>query len=53
MNYKLLVIIPARKGSSGIINKNLIKLNGKPLVFYSLQAAKEIIEKKKDNFLFY
>lgn len=32
-------IIPARKGSKGIIGKNLTILNGKPLVQYSIEAA--------------
>lgn len=34
-------IIPARKGSKGILNKNLADLNGKPLVQYSIEVAKE------------
>ena len=37
-NVDLLVIIPARSGSKGITNKNLVKLRGKPLVYYSLKT---------------
>jgi N-acylneuraminate cytidylyltransferase len=32
----------ARGGSKGIKNKNLVKLNGKPLLFYSISLAKKI-----------
>jgi len=39
--YKILGVIPARGGSKGIKNKNLYKLNGKPLIYYSIQAAKK------------
>jgi CMP-N,N'-diacetyllegionaminic acid synthase len=39
--HKILGIIPARGGSKGIKNKNLYKLNGKPLIYYSIQAAKK------------
>ena len=39
-NRSVLCIIPAREGSKGLKNKNLKKLAGKPLVNYSLDAAK-------------
>ena len=39
--HKILGVIPARGGSKGIKNKNLYKLNGKPLIYYSIQAAKK------------
>jgi CMP-N,N'-diacetyllegionaminic acid synthase len=38
---KILGIIPARAGSKGVPGKNKKMLGGKPLVFYSLQAAKK------------
>lgn len=39
MNKKILGLIPARGGSKGIPNKNIIDLNGKPLIEYSIAAA--------------
>ena len=38
---RILAIIPAREGSKGIVNKNIIDLNDKPLIAYSIEAAKE------------
>jgi len=38
---KVLGIIPARGGSKGIPRKNIKLLNGKPLISYSIRAARE------------
>jgi len=38
---KILGLIPARGGSKGIPNKNIIDLNGKPLINYTIEAALE------------
>ena len=40
-NIKVLGIIPARGGSKGIPLKNIAILAGKPLIYYTLKAAKE------------
>lgn len=41
---KLLAIIPARGGSKGVPGKNIKLLNGKPLIWYTIEAAKEVFE---------
>ena len=41
MKKKILAIIPARGGSKSIKNKNIIKLFGKPLIYYSIAVAKK------------
>lgn len=38
-----LVIIPARGGSKGIPRKNIKNLNGKPLIYYTIDIAREIV----------
>lgn len=38
---KVLALVPARGGSKGIKHKNIYPLNGKPLLNYTLEAAKE------------
>lgn len=37
---RILAIIPARGGSKGIKNKNIVNLEGKPLIGYTIDAAK-------------
>lgn len=39
-NNKFLAIIPARSGSKGLQGKNIKNLNGKPMIAYSIEAAK-------------
>lgn len=38
---KILAVIPARGGSKGVPGKNIKILNGKPLIQYTIEAAKE------------
>ncbi len=38
---KILALIPARGGSKGIKNKNIVNLCGKPLIAYTIEAAKK------------
>tara|TARA_B100000795_G_scaffold270018_1_gene261919 strand:- start:13849 stop:14553 length:705 start_codon:yes stop_codon:yes gene_type:complete len=40
-DLKVLAVIPARGGSKGIPKKNIISLNGKPLISYTIEAAKK------------
>ncbi|MBB6454541.1 N-acylneuraminate cytidylyltransferase/CMP-N,N'-diacetyllegionaminic acid synthase [Salirhabdus euzebyi] len=37
----MIAIIPARGGSKGLPRKNIKPLNGKPLIYYTIKAAKE------------
>ena len=39
---KILVIIPARGGSKGIPGKNIKPFGGKPLIYYTIEAAQEV-----------
>lgn len=38
----ILVVIPARGGSKGVPRKNIKLLNEKPLIYYSIDAARSI-----------
>lgn len=42
MRDDILIIIPARGGSKGIPRKNIKPLNGKPLIYYSIDTARAI-----------
>ncbi len=39
---KVICIIPARSGSKEIKNKNIIKIKGKPLIYYTISFAKKL-----------
>lgn len=41
---KPLVIIPARGGSKGIPHKNIKPLAGKPLIYYSIDCARQLVD---------
>jgi len=41
VKYKILGIIPARGGSKGILKKNIIPVAGKPLLVWTVEAAKK------------
>lgn len=45
---KNLIIIPARKGSKRIKNKNLIKVLNKPLISFTINYAKQLSKNKFD-----
>ena len=42
-NKKILAIIPARGGSKGIPRKNVKAISGKPMIQYTIEAAKECL----------
>lgn len=39
---KPLIVIPARGGSKGVPGKNIKPLNGKPLIHYTIEAARQV-----------
>ena len=41
-NKKIIVLVPARSGSKGIINKNVRPVNGKPLIQYTLDFVNKL-----------
>lgn len=44
---KPLVLIPARGGSKGVPGKNIKILNGKPLIHYTVEAARQVFNDKE------
>tara|TARA_R110001592_G_scaffold246740_1_gene508698 strand:- start:11826 stop:12557 length:732 start_codon:yes stop_codon:yes gene_type:complete len=50
LNFRVLnplIVIPARGGSKGVPNKNIKLLGGKPLIQYTIDAAKQVFEEDK------
>ena len=43
----ILVVIPARGGSKGVPGKNIKPLAGKPLIYYTIEAAREVFPDKQ------
>lgn len=41
---KILVVIPARGGSKGLPGKNIRPLCGKPLIYYSIDSARSVVD---------
>ena len=41
MNKKILAIIPARGGSTGLPNKNILDFCGKPMIYYTIAEAQK------------
>jgi len=42
MKSETLAFLPARKGSKGILNKNMVELCGKPLIYFTLATIREL-----------
>ncbi len=38
---KILALIPARSGSKSVVDKNIRKIAGKPMIAYSIEHAKQ------------
>ena len=38
---KIIALIPARGGSHELLNKNMIKIKNKPLIYYTIKEAKK------------
>lgn len=38
---EIIALIPARSGSKGVKNKNIKKINNRPLIYYSIKAAQK------------
>ena len=43
-----LIFIPARSGSKRIKDKNIRKINGKPLIYWTIKYAKEYTKDNED-----
>src|SRR6056297_2683094 len=41
-NNKILAIIPARGGSKGLNNKNIVNICGKPLIYYTAKPTRRL-----------
>ena len=47
MKKNFWAIIPARSGSQSVKHKNIIKVNGRPLIAYTILDAKKILRVDK------
>ena len=47
----ILIFIPARGNSKGIPGKNLVDLNGKPLIEYTLETTNELLKNQLYNWI--
>lgn len=45
---RYIILIPARSGSKGLIDKNIKNFNGRPLIYWSIAAAEYIAEQAKN-----
>lgn len=41
---KILALIPARGGSKGLLRKNIIEFSGRPLIYWTLDAARGVLD---------
>ena len=48
---KVLIFVPARGGSKGILDKNIVELKGKPLIYYTLDIVNELMENKQYDWI--
>ena len=48
---EFLILIPCRKGSKGVKNKNFLKIKNKSIYLYSLEHAKIIKKKYKSSLI--
>ncbi|MDA9658350.1 hypothetical protein N9T11_00975 [Candidatus Pelagibacter sp.] len=48
---KIWAIIPARSGSKGLKNKNIIKINNKSLIYHTIKKALKSKKFEKVSFL--
>ena len=46
---KIISVIPARGGSKGIKNKNIVKINSKPLIYFSIKQSLKTKLIQKNN----
>ena len=45
---EILIFIPARLGSKRIKDKNIRKIKGKPLIYWTIRYAKKFLKSNKD-----
>ena len=48
---KVLIFVPARGGSKGILDKNIVELKGKPLIYYTLDIVNELMKNREYDWI--